>query len=98
MPLVTEDDVRDVAHLARLALGADEVKRLTKQLEAILGYMQVLQRVSTTDVEPMWHVLPLQNVTRADRPRPSLPVEAVLDGVPARQGALVRVPPVIETA
>jgi aspartyl-tRNA(Asn)/glutamyl-tRNA(Gln) amidotransferase subunit C len=90
---LTADEVRWVAHLARLELSDTELADLTRQLGAILDYVQQLQQVDTTGVEPLAHPLPIQNVFRDDEPRPSLPVDAALANAPQRQGDFYRVPP-----
>jgi aspartyl-tRNA(Asn)/glutamyl-tRNA(Gln) amidotransferase subunit C len=93
---LTADEVRWVAHLARLELSDTELADLTHQLGAILDYVQQLQQVNTAGVEPMAHPLPIQNVFRADEPRPSLPVGAALANAPQRQDDFYRVPAVLE--
>lgn len=67
--IISEAQVAHVARLARLALDADEQRRLTEQLNAILTYMAQLNEVPTEDVEPTAHVFDLVNVYRADAPR-----------------------------
>lgn len=64
--IISEDQVAHVARLARLALDADERRRLTEELNAILAYMEQLNEVPTEDVEPTAHVFDLVNVYRAD--------------------------------
>ena len=90
------DDVRWVAHLARLELSQDELATITPQLQAIVAYVDQLRQVNTEGVEPLAHPLPVQNVFRADEPAPSLPVEAALANAPARQGEYYRVPAVLD--
>ena len=92
---LTLDDVRDVAMLARLALDEERLKRLTVQLEPILGYIAKLNEVDTTGVEPMAHALPLHNVLREDVVEPSLPLEKVLQNAPETDGPFFKVPKVI---
>lgn len=67
--IISEAQVAHVARLARLALDADEQRRLTEQLNAILTYMAQLNEVPTEDVEPTAHVFDLVNVYRADTAR-----------------------------
>ena len=93
--IVTPKDVEYVARLARLHLDADETARLTSQLETILAYVRQLQPLSTDQVEPTSHVVPLGNVLRADLVTPSLPAETVLALAPDRQRNFVRVPKII---
>src|SRR5580704_10907268 len=89
------EDVRHVAMLSRLALDDDHLKRLTGQLESILGYINKLKEVDTTGVEPMAHALPLHNVFREDVVEPSLPLEKVLQNAPETDGPFFKVPKVI---
>jgi aspartyl-tRNA(Asn)/glutamyl-tRNA(Gln) amidotransferase subunit C len=90
------DQVRWVAHLARLALTDAEVKSMTRHLSAIVEYVTQLQQVNTDDVEPLAHALDLQNVFREDEPAPSLTVDAALANAPERRGDFYGVPAVLE--
>ena len=93
---LSADDVRWVAHLARLELSADELATMTGQLSAIVDYVAQLQQVNTDGVEPMAHAVEVHNVFREDEVRPSLPVEAALANAPDRQGDFYSVPAVLD--
>lgn len=93
--IVTTKDVEYVARLARLHLAPDEAKRLTAQLESILEYVRQLQQLPTDAVEPTTHVVPMDNVLRADTVQPSLSPDTVVAMAPDRQHHFVRVPKVI---
>lgn len=93
---LSADQVRWVAHLARLDLTDAEVAEMTPQLDAVLAYVNQLQQVPTDGVEPLAHPLPIQNVFRADEPGTSLPVEQALANAPARRGDFYSVPSVLE--
>ncbi len=93
---LTTDQVRWVAHLARLELSAAELEMMTRQLSAILDYVNQLQQVNTEGVEPLAHPLPIQNVFRDDEPAPSLPVAAALANAPDRHGDFYGVPAVLD--
>ena len=93
---MTPEQVRWVAHLARLELTAAELEAMTRQLSSIVDYVTQLQGVDTEGVEPMAHALPVQNVFRDDEPRPSLPVEEALANAPDRHGDFYGVPAVLE--
>jgi aspartyl-tRNA(Asn)/glutamyl-tRNA(Gln) amidotransferase subunit C len=83
---LTPEQVRWVAHLARLEMTDAELATMTRQLGAILDYVNQLQQVNTDAVEPLAHPLPIHNVFRADEPAPSLPVDAALANAPDRRG------------
>jgi aspartyl-tRNA(Asn)/glutamyl-tRNA(Gln) amidotransferase subunit C len=93
---LTADEVRWVAHLARLELNEAELEQMTRQLGAILDYVNQLQQVRTDAVEPLAHPLPIQNVFRNDEPAPSLTVDAALANAPDRRGNFYGVPAVLE--
>jgi aspartyl-tRNA(Asn)/glutamyl-tRNA(Gln) amidotransferase subunit C len=94
--MLTPDEVRWVAHLARLELSDAELATMTRQLSAILDYVQQLQEVPTEGVEPLAHPLPIHNVFRDDQPVPSLPVDAALANAPQRHGDFYSVPAVLD--
>jgi aspartyl-tRNA(Asn)/glutamyl-tRNA(Gln) amidotransferase subunit C len=89
-------DVKDVAHLARLALTAEEAEKLGAQLGQILGYVEKLNELDVTHVEPTAHPVPLVNVTRPDESCPSIPVEEALRNAPAQASGLFSVPKIVE--
>jgi aspartyl-tRNA(Asn)/glutamyl-tRNA(Gln) amidotransferase subunit C len=93
---LTREQVRWVAHLARLELSEEELEIMTRQLRNILEYVNQLQQVPTEGVEPMAHPLPIANVFRPDESEPSLSVDQALANAPARQGDYYRVPAVLE--
>ena len=93
---LTPDEVRWVAHLARLELSDAELTAMTPQLSAIVDYVNQLQAVPTDGVEPLAHALDLANVFRDDLAAPSLPAEQALANAPARKGSFYSVPTVLE--
>jgi aspartyl-tRNA(Asn)/glutamyl-tRNA(Gln) amidotransferase subunit C len=93
---LTPDQVRWVAHLARLELSDAELESMTRHLSAIVDYVNQLQEVTTDGVEPLAHALDLQNVFREDEPAPSLTVDAALANAPDRRGDFYGVPAVLE--
>src|SRR4051812_10046436 len=93
--MLTPDDVRKVAKLARLELPESAIEKLTGQLESILHYIEKIQQVDTTGVEPMAHALPVKNVLRDDVAEPALSIEQVLRNAPETDGRFFKVPKVI---
>jgi aspartyl-tRNA(Asn)/glutamyl-tRNA(Gln) amidotransferase subunit C len=90
--------VEKTAFLARIALSSDEVERFTGQLSVVLQAVERLKDVDTERVSPTASVLPVDNVTREDHVRPSLPIEDVFANVPrrGRDGDFFRVQQVLE--
>jgi aspartyl-tRNA(Asn)/glutamyl-tRNA(Gln) amidotransferase subunit C len=89
-------DVRKVASLARLSLSDDELVASGKKLTTILDYVKLLDEVDTTDVAPMTHPVPAENVFREDQMRASLPREAALANAPKSDGQFFVVPKILE--
>lgn len=94
---LTAEQVRWIAHLARLELPDDELASLMRQLSDILHYVEQLRQINTEGVEPLAHPLPVSNVFRADEPALSLPVDAALANAPVRHGDFYGVPAVLES-
>lgn len=92
---VTQKDVEHVARLARLAFSEEEKQRLTAELNTILAYMEQLNGLDTENVEPLAHVIELQNVFRADEQKPGLTPDAALQNAPGRSDDFFTVPKVI---
>jgi aspartyl-tRNA(Asn)/glutamyl-tRNA(Gln) amidotransferase subunit C len=93
---LTPDVVRRVARLSRLKLDDAEVSRLASELSQVLHYVDQLNQLDVTGVEPMAHAIELTNVFRADDPRPSLPREAALANAPKSDGKYFLVPPILD--
>lgn len=89
-------DIKYVAHLARLSLTSDEEKKLGAQLGHILGYIEKLNELDVTGVEPTAHAVPMVNVTRPDEIRPSLPHTDAMRNAPAQANGLFIVPKIVE--
>jgi len=92
---VTIQDVEHVAKLARLRFTDAEAERFTHQLNEILSYVEKLNEIDTSAVEPLSHVIDVQNVLREDRILPSLPREEALMNAPENTGRFFKVPKVI---
>jgi aspartyl-tRNA(Asn)/glutamyl-tRNA(Gln) amidotransferase subunit C len=91
-----EFDIQYIAHLARVALTPDEEKKLGAQLGDILGYIEKLKKLDVSQVEPTAHAVPIANVTRPDKTRPSLPHAEALRNAPAQANGLFIVPKIVE--
>jgi aspartyl-tRNA(Asn)/glutamyl-tRNA(Gln) amidotransferase subunit C len=92
----TEVDVKYVAHLARISLTAEEEEKFGPQLKNILGYIEKLNQLDVSHIEPTAHAVPLVNVFRKDEVRPSLSNEDALRNAPAKVNGLFVVPKIVE--
>jgi len=95
--MISKDDVTYIAALARFRLNEGEIDKFTKDLEHILDYINQLEKLDVTKVEPTSHVIPLTNVTRKDDIRPSLTPEEALSIAVEKTSGFFKVPKVIES-
>jgi aspartyl-tRNA(Asn)/glutamyl-tRNA(Gln) amidotransferase subunit C len=87
---LSEQDVRHVAMLARLALTDEEVEAMRTDLNSILDHIDEIQRLDLGDVAPMAHAVKVVNVTRPDVVTPSFPQHvAVMNAPQSEDGAFV---------
>ena len=90
------ENVEYAARLARLRLSDEEKEEFTGQLDDILTYMDQLNTVDTTEVEPTSHVISITNVLRNDEVCESLPREPSLRNAPEAERGFYKVPKIIE--
>jgi aspartyl-tRNA(Asn)/glutamyl-tRNA(Gln) amidotransferase subunit C len=106
---ITENDVLYVAELANLELTADERARMVKDLNSILDYVDRLNELDTSNVEPMAQTSDRYGIDesksgtarfayamREDKTGPSLQRDIVMENAPESDGAFFKVPKVIE--
>jgi aspartyl-tRNA(Asn)/glutamyl-tRNA(Gln) amidotransferase subunit C len=90
--VIDREQVLHVARLARLRLSDDEVERVSSELSTILDHIEKIGELELDDVEPTSHVVEVENVLRADEPRPSWPRERILEQAPDAAEGGFRVP------
>ncbi len=90
--MIDREQVLHVARLARLRLDEAEVETMAGELSGILEHVDRITGLDLDGVEPTSHVIPLENVQRADVPWPSLPPEVALANAPEPFEGAFRVP------
>lgn len=93
---LTREQVTHVAELAKLKLTQAEIDLFQKQLSAVLDDVARLDELDTDHIPPTAAVLPLHNVMRADRRRPSWPRDEMLANAPDHKEGYVKVKVVLE--
>ena len=93
---ISEQDIKTVASLSRLRIREEEKDDVLFQLNKILTYVENLQTLDTTNVEPTTYALPMQNVFREDKVKPSLDRELALSTAPLKEDGYFKVPRVLE--
>lgn len=97
MAKITRKDVEYVAELAQLSPDEETKERLVGELGKILAYVDKLNELDTTDIEPTMHVLEMTNVYREDKVGPSLDRETALSNAPKSDGEYFLVPRILDT-
>lgn len=95
MPTLSRADVEHVAHLARLGLSDEELRRLEGQLNHILDQYAVLAELDTDAIPPTAQTIELENILRDDVARSSFPPETALANAPERDGDFFVVPAIL---
>jgi aspartyl-tRNA(Asn)/glutamyl-tRNA(Gln) amidotransferase subunit C len=91
--MLSRDQVLHVARLARLELTEEEQQRMGEELTKVLDHIEQIGELGDlADVEPTSHVVAVENVLRADEPRPCLPAEVALAAAPEADMGGFRVP------
>jgi aspartyl-tRNA(Asn)/glutamyl-tRNA(Gln) amidotransferase subunit C len=90
--VIEREQVLHVARLARLRLSEAELGQMAGELSGILDHVGRIGELDLDDVMPTSHVVDLENVLRADVPRPSWPREVVLEQAPDPAEGAFRVP------
>jgi aspartyl-tRNA(Asn)/glutamyl-tRNA(Gln) amidotransferase subunit C len=92
---IARKEVEHVAKLARLELKEEELETFGRQLSEVLTYIEKLNELDTTGVEPMSHAVEITNVFREDETGKSLPVEEALGNAPESEDGFFKVPKVL---
>ena len=95
MTKITKEEVKKVAHLARLELNDDEINQHAEQLEKILGYIKQLEQIDTTNVPCTTRAIEVTNVFRKDEKKNSDCTQELLDLGPSREDKYFKVPQII---
>jgi aspartyl-tRNA(Asn)/glutamyl-tRNA(Gln) amidotransferase subunit C len=88
-------EVRHIAGLARLELTSEDEIRMTEQMNDILSYVEKLNELDTSSIQPTTHATQLENVFRDDEVTPSLDRTLALKNAPESDGVSFIVPKVI---
>jgi aspartyl-tRNA(Asn)/glutamyl-tRNA(Gln) amidotransferase subunit C len=93
---LTREEVQRIAILARLRLTSEEETQLTEQLDHILAYMEKLDELDTSKVEPFSQAVDAVNALREDKVTNLPDVDAVLANALDRDNTFFKVPKIIE--
>ena len=95
MTKITKEEVKKVAHLARLELNKYEINNHAEQLEKILEYIEQLEKIDTDEVPCTTRAIEVTNVFRKDEKKNSDCAEELLELGPSREDRFYKVPKII---
>jgi aspartyl-tRNA(Asn)/glutamyl-tRNA(Gln) amidotransferase subunit C len=93
---ISKDTIYKVADLARIDIKEEEVPGLIKEMSKILTFMEQLNELDTTAVEPLVYMNEEVNVWREDEVKNQLDLEQGLGNAPVRNERFFMVPKIIE--
>jgi|YelNatPaOPRAMG01_1025707.scaffolds.fasta_scaffold04505_11 aspartyl-tRNA(Asn)/glutamyl-tRNA(Gln) amidotransferase subunit C len=93
--MLSIEEVMHIEKLARLKLSDKEREQYRKQLSDVLDYAARLNEIDTTNVPPMYHVLPVTNVFREDSPKQNFSQEDALKNAPLKENGFFVIPPIL---
>jgi aspartyl-tRNA(Asn)/glutamyl-tRNA(Gln) amidotransferase subunit C len=92
---LSKKDVEHIAWLAHIELSEEEKTLFTGQFNEILDYFKKIDEVDTEGVEPTYHVLDLNNVSRKDETEASLSTEEALRNAPKKEKTFIKAPRIV---
>ena len=95
MTKITKEEVKNVAHLARLELNEEEINNHVEQLEKILEYIKQLESIDTNNVPCTTRAIEVTNIFRKDEKKNSNCTEELLELGPSKEGKYFKVPKII---
>ena len=95
MSKITKEEVKKVAHLARLELNEDEINNHAEQLEKILEYIKQLEKIDTDNIPCTTRAIEVTNVFRKDEKKYYENTDELLDLAPSREDKFFKVPKII---
>jgi len=96
--MISEQDVKHIAKLARLGLTQNEIKKMQKELSLILDYFEKLKEVDVSKIEPTTHSILVKNIMRNDEPK-SESIETrnkLIESAPDKKERFVKVKSILQ--
>ena len=94
--IISDETIEYVGILAKLELSEEEKEQAKKDMGSMLDYIDKLNELDTTDVEPMSHVFPVNNVFREDIVENGDDRKNILKNSPEEKEGSFKVPKTVE--
>lgn len=97
MAKLTKETIKSLIELSRIDCSEEEQNKLLEDLEKIVAYVELLNEIDATNLQPCNQVLAgISNVMRDDTVGEVIPREVFLANAPSQIGGMIRVPPVMK--
>lgn len=93
--MINQKEVEHAANLAKLSLDQEKIEKYTKQIGAVLEYVDKLSELDTEDVVPTAYTVPMKNVLREDKVEESLSIEKSIANAPDKKEGQFRAPKIM---
>lgn len=93
---ITKEEVKKIAHLARLDFNEEELNLYTTELSRILNYFEELRELDTSDITPTFHPMKKKTPYRDDEIKPFENIEGLLKNAPELKETAIVVPKVVK--
>jgi aspartyl-tRNA(Asn)/glutamyl-tRNA(Gln) amidotransferase subunit C len=95
--MISKEEVKHIAKLARLGLTEKEIGKLQKELSSILDYFEKLEEVDVSGVEPTTHSVRVENIMREDEKRVNRKPQAakLLELAPETKNSYLKTKPIL---
>ncbi|MCT7978281.1 Asp-tRNA(Asn)/Glu-tRNA(Gln) amidotransferase subunit GatC [Laspinema olomoucense] len=93
--MIDREQIRKVAHLARLELTEAEEEQFTTQVGSILEYFEQLSELDTENIKPTTRAIDVSNVTRPDELQPFTDLQSIMNAAPDVEGDFFKVPKIL---
>jgi aspartyl-tRNA(Asn)/glutamyl-tRNA(Gln) amidotransferase subunit C len=94
--LIDKKTLEYLAELGRIELTESEKPKLLEDLRKILDYFQELQKLDTTNIEPMAGAADAKNIFREDTIKPNETTKKLIENFPEKENDFLKIPPVFE--
>ena len=93
---ISKEEILHVANLARLDIDESSIELFAEQIDKVLEYIDTLNSIDTSDVQPTSHTISLSNVFREDDVSPPFDRDAALSNAPEAEDGFFLVPKVVD--
>ena len=93
--MLSKEEVKHIARLARLGLSEEEITKFRKELSSIFDYVEKLKEVDVSNVKATSHAVKVENITRKDEDRKSGIEKKLMELAPDKERNFVKVKPIL---